>query len=456
MADRVGSHHPVLSVPSNPGEAVIAGRPDDPQRAASGRLEAAFRAEELAGLRLAVIARTAVLAVVAVGLPLLEPVAAALRYEIVIALLAVSGLLQHALRARRPRRWVSPVFIAADAILLVYALIVLTVQLRPDRPPSTALDTAPVAYFFLLIASVALLYSPRLTLWAGVASALAWGGGILWVAGRPGGTVPDPGTRIEELIVLVLCAGVLAVGAHRSRRLVSRQVHATRERANLARYFSPTMVDELAGRDDPFGPGRRQDVGVLFADMEGFTTTAEAMRPEDVLQLLRGYHARMETEVFRHGGTLEKFIGDALLVTFGVPTAGPHDAGDTIACARAMLLAMDAWNDERGARGEPPLRIGIGAHYGPAVMGEIGSERSAAFAVVGDTVNTASRLQSLTRDLGCAAVLSDALVRAVHADDARGPALLAELSARQEVVVRGRTQPVGVHLLQAGPREGHS
>ena len=416
-------------------------------KAITTRLEDAFRAEELAGLRLATLARTGVLAGVALGLAVLEPAPGLFRYEAVIGVLALSGLLQYGLRVRGVGRWVSPVFIAVDALLLVWGLVIMTIQLRPDAPASIALRTAPVAYFFLLIASIALLYSPRLTVWAGIACVLAWGGGVLWAATRPGTGDVDAATRVEELIALGLCAFVLAVGARRSRSLVYRQAKAARERANLARYFSPTMVDELAGRDEPFGPVRRQNVGVLFADMEGFTTLAEAMTPEDVMLLLREFHARMEAEVFRHGGTLDKFIGDALLVTFGVPTASPLDAARTIACARAMLAAVEAWNAERRTAGQPPLRIGVGAHYGPAVLGEIGSERSAAFAVVGDTVNTASRLQSLTRELSCAAVVSEALVEAVLASSAREADLIRDLEPRGTVTLRGRAHPVGIRIL---------
>jgi adenylate cyclase len=107
------------------------------------------------------------------------------------------------------------------------------------------------------------------------------------------------------------------------------------------------MVDALAERDEPLGRVRRQVVGVLFADLVGFTTLAEAMTPEDLMAMLRDFHGRMEEEVFRHGGCLEKFIGDALLATFGVPDVGARDATDALACARGMLAALATWNGER-------------------------------------------------------------------------------------------------------------
>ena len=200
-------------------------------------------------------------------------------------------------------------------------------------------------------------------------------------------------------------------------------------------------MDTLAERDEPLGRVRRQAVGVLFADLVGFTTMAEEMTPEEVMALLRDFHGRMEDVVFRHNGCLEKFIGDALLATFGVPDSGPRDATDTLACARGMLAALDAWNGERTATGLPRLRMGVGLHYGPVVAGDIGSRRSMAYATVGDTTNVTSRLQALTRELGTRIVVSAALVAAIEREGG-DRAVLAGLSARSPHTLRGRDVPI--------------
>ena len=154
------------------------------------------------------------------------------------------------------------------------------------------------------------------------------------------------------------------------------------------------------------------------------------------MALLRDFHGRMEEEVFRHGGCLEKFIGDALLATFGVPDTGTRDATDTLACARGMLAALSAWNLEREAAGLRASPDGLGLHYGPVVAGDIGSRRSMAFATVGDTTNVTSRLQALTRDLRVRIVASSALVAAVEREAAE-PALLRGLTTRGPTVLRG-------------------
>jgi adenylate cyclase len=432
---------------------------------------AAFRAEELAGLALAARVRAGALAAAAVWVFMLERPPALYWYEGVVATLALLGA-AHLWVARRPGRiWMEYILVALDATVVVSALVVLTVQLHPAWPPQAALRTAPVAYLFLLTAYVAVSYSPRLMVWSGVVGAVAWAIGVIWVATRPGTRLSldgstdstsmlqllldphyvDVAMRVEEIAILLVSAAALAFVVRRSRQLVIRRSDIARERANLARYFSPRLVDELAGRDEPLGPVRRQQVGVLFADIVGFTTMAETMPAEQVMLLLREYHGRMERQVFRHDGTLEKFIGDALLATFGVPDPGPHDASDALACARAMLDELERWNEERSSRGEQPIRIGIGLHYGPAVLGDIGSDRNMAFAVIGDTVNTASRLQALTRHLGGRAVVSESLLAALEREQGDSVTARMPLIDAGEQRLRGREEPVRVWLLDSTP-----
>lgn len=231
------------------------------------------------------------------------------------------------------------------------------------------------------------------------------------------------------------------------REIERRRAVAERARSNLARYFSPNLVEILADRDEPFGPIRRQSVAVLFADIVGFTTLAERMPPEDVVVLLRQFHKRMTARIFACDGTVEKYIGDAILATFGVPLATERDAGQALKCADGMLAALDDWNRERNAAGEPALAIGIGVNYGPAVIGDVGSERSLSFTVIGDTVNTASRLQALTRTLQTPLLVGDRVVQAAKGQpDDELVEILGRLKDGGEHAVRGRSGTVRVWL----------
>jgi adenylate cyclase len=116
-------------------------------------------------------------------------------------------------------------------------------------------------------------------------------------------------------------------------------LHAAAERArgNLARYFSPNIVDMLADQDEPLGAVRRQTIAVLFADIVGFTRMSEAMPPEAVVTMLRQFHERMTAHIFTCGGTVDKYIGDSIFAAFGVPTASDNDAANALICADMML-----------------------------------------------------------------------------------------------------------------------
>jgi len=126
-----------------------------------------------------------------------------------------------------------------------------------------------------------------------------------------------------------------------------------------------------------------------------------------------------------------------------VPDPGLHDATDTLACARGMVAALAAWNRERERDGQPPLRMGLGLHHGPAVLGDIGSARSMAFATVGDTINVASRLQSLTRELDVTLVTSGEFLAALEREGADA-ALVKGLAPRGAHVLRGRDHAIEV------------
>ncbi len=431
-----------------------------------------FDQEELAGLRLATWARTAILAVLAVQIAIFNRPPAVYVFEVEIAMFAGLGLTHYALRRRFGLAWIGYLFVTADMVLLVVVLVATEISLISPWPPQMIFRSDNFMYFFIIIAGVALTYTPRLMVWSSIAAVVAWGAAAAWIALLPEtvtefSAVPSPGSdlaaaldphfvrltaRIEESVVALIVGGTLAIVVSRSRRLVIRQAASARERANLSRYFPPTIVERLADTDAPLGPSRSQPIAVLFADIVGFSRIAERRQPDRVIALLREFHRRMERAVFDNRGTLDKFLGDGLMVTFGTPDVGPRDAADALACARAMLAEIADWNGarhaERHGADEPEIRLSIGIHHGPATLGNVGSERRLEFAVLGDTVNVAARLEELTRPLDCQIAISEALVRALESElGAAAPDLLAGFVPRGPQAIRGRNQPIEIRTL---------
>ena len=193
--------------------------------------------------------------------------------------------------------------------------------------------------------------------------------------------------------MFLIVAMTLALAVRRSNALLISHAGIERERTNLARYFSPNVVEQLSRNDEPLKQVRTQNVAVLFADIVDFTAYADGRSPMEVIGTLRQFHERMEREVFRHGGTLDKYLGDGLMATFGTPFASDSDAGNALRCAQAMIGSIGELNLERKNRSEPPIRLSIGLHYGQVVLGDIGLNRLE-FAVIGTAVNAASRLES--------------------------------------------------------------
>jgi len=439
----------------------------------SETMDETFRAEELDGLRLAKRGRTASLAVVAVLLFFLAPPPEVFYFHGTLAIFMAIGLADYAVaRSHLGRPWHRYVVVVLDFALMTYIFVAPNPLESLPAPVQTQLRSGNFIYFFMLLAGYAFSFNPRLMVWAGAAAAGGWIVGTGWIIRLPDTLTwfdstaseilsnpedslaeyfdprfVDINVIVQEIVVVLVVAGILAGVVSRSRSLVLRQAAAARERANLARYFSPNMVDELAQSDEPLGEVRSQPVAVLFADIVGFTSLSETMAPEAVIALLRDFHGRLGGIVFQHNGTIDKYIGDAIMATFGTPRVGPTDAGDALACARAMAAEIGEWNRQRAAAGEPPITIGIGLHYGEAVLGDIGGEGRLEFTVIGDTVNVASRLEALTRTLSATIIASDPLMQRASSD--YGAPLPEGFIAGAPQSLRNRTKPMEIWVLPA-------
>lgn len=431
--------------------------------------------EELAGLAYMFWARLLALGMLAVWVAVTLPFERSGIYLAAIAAFALLGAPPYLL-ARRGLggTLVTAAFLLLDAGILTYILIVPPPFFVEGWTPQLNLRLPNFLYLGVFLVGMALSYSPALVIWTGIVAVAAWSAGYLWVANLPDSItyssrdVLDRGLSVEsiignfldprtvgltvwynQIVFLVLVTVILALTVWRSRRLVRRQAAAEAERAALSRYFSPNIVRELSTSGRALDRTTVQPAAVLFADMVGFTAISERLAPDALVGLLREFHGRLARVVFAHDGTVDKYIGDAIMVHFGTPRTQRDDPARALACAAAMIAEIQRWNAERAAAGEAPIGLGIGAHYGEVLVGNIGDAQRLEYTVLGDTVNVASRLERLTRETGAPLVVSDDLVAAVRGCGVEPSVLVEGLRRDQARTVRGRREPVAIWCLAA-------
>jgi adenylate cyclase len=299
---------------------------------------------------------------------------------------------------------------------------------------------APFAYFIFIVLST-LWLDFRLSLFTGLVAAaelLA----IAMLYHPPGFPAEPPPNLAFHLIrsLVVLTCGVLAggVGAQLRRQFESSIAAAgARDRITglFGQHVSPQVVEQLLAAGTEAG-GETRTVVVMFVDFRNFTAAAQARSPHEVVARLDTAFEVLVDILDRHSGIVNKFLGDGFLALFGAPIADPDAALRAVAAAREMLAAMADHNEGH----DWPLRIGIGIHIGAVVVGNVGSPRRKEYTVIGDTVNFASRLESLNKEFDSQLLVSAAI------RDALGDAA-ADAKLLGNVAVRGYEEPMAVWRL---------
>ena len=196
-----------------------------------------------------------------------------------------------------------------------------------------------------------------------------------------------------DLDLLTALANYAAVAIERAR-LNERILREEALRRRLERYHSPAVIENVLEDPDRVAPTvTARETTILFADIVGFTTRCEGLAPEAVAAFLNEFFSRAAEAVFEFGGTLDKFIGDAVMAFFGAPLPQPDHAERAVRAAIAMMRAVQGWNRERALEGLDPVELRIGINTGPVVVGDIGSERRLDYTVLGTPVNVAARLE---------------------------------------------------------------
>jgi len=242
----------------------------------------------------------------------------------------------------------------------------------------------------------------------------------------------------EDLALLSTIAGQAAVLLEQSRLEKKLREEAGR-REQLSRFLSRELVSEVMRQGLSLsGEARVGEVAVIFCDIRGFCALSERLSPPDLLSLLNRFFHGMANVIFREQGMLDKFIGDAVMAVWGAPIRRPGDPRRALQAGVQMLQAVADINRENRDRGQPEFQVGIGMHYGPAVIGAIGSALRMEYTVMGDTVNLAARICQLAQP---GQFLLSAQAVAAASEGGPPPRVERQPAAR----VKGRSQPVHLY-----------
>lgn len=359
----------------------------------------------------------------------------------ILGVYALCGVALWALakRSRRvlDRSWLALVLLDIPCVM---TLQVLTLDIKPWPDEITYGYT--FAMVMLLIMAAQLSLQPKNVVYAGILATISmevfqYGTGWTLWDGMAIGLF-----AASTALLFATAAGLGVYVPARMRSLLLRISAEQAARARLGRYFSPAVVDRITLGGQATGASEEREITILFSDIRGFTALSERLSSAEVVALLNEVHGVMVEVLFRNGGTLDKFIGDGMMAWFGAPLGMADHAACAVRCALEMQGAIDALNERRIVRGDPPVALGIGVHTGPAIVGDIGAEHRKEYTAVGDTVNLASRIEGLTKRHQ----------RPILVSGATRAATLTEFSwtAMPPVHVHGKADPIATFAPSAG------
>ena len=335
-----------------------------------------------------------------------------------------------ALRGRFGRAFLALSVIVDVAVLM---LTIWSFHLQYQAPLGLSLKAPTLMYVFILIALRALRFEARYVLLTGLTAALGW---LAMIAdavlhAEPGAMMLTHsfadyatsnhvllGAEFDKIVSILMVTAVLAVVVARARRLLAT---ATTERvagAELARFFAPDVAAAIRDADTALAPGQglTRDAAVLTVDLRGFTPLASRLGADATMTLLGEYQARLVPVIQEHGGSIDKYLGDGILASFGATRASATAAADALGALEALLAAAERWSAERARAGLEPVRVGAAVAHGQVLFGCVGDASRLEYTVIGEPVNLAAKLEKHTKAeaaaaLATAAVLDAAIVQ---------------------------------------------
>ena len=314
--------------------------------------------------------------------------------------------------ARLLKEWLLYLSIVVDMGLLMG--LIYSFHYKYAQPAVFYLKAPVLSYVFLFIALRALRFEARFVLVTGLAAVVGWIALIFYALSGRGGppNVTDDfveymtsnafliQAEADKIIAILATTFVLAFAIARARHLLVRSVSESAAARDLSRFFDPEVAARIRGAATSVtaGEGELRDVAILMVDLRGFTRLSTELAPADVMKVLRDYQGHVCPPIVSNGGSIDKFLGDGILASFGAVTPSPTAAADALRAADAVIEAADRWAAERQAAGLAPPSIGLAAASGRVVFGAVGDAERLEFTVIGDAVNFAAKLEKHNKD----------------------------------------------------------
>ncbi len=333
------------------------------------------------------------------------------------------------------RPWMLYASVVLDIALLM--AVIWSFHLKYGQPPGFYLKAPTFAYIFIFIALRALRFEVRFVLFAGAMAVVGWlvlvafASGVteMWgySVGRPPGCEAHPcrtrdyieysrtdfilyGAEIDRVVTIAVVTVVIALAISRARHLLIRAATEQIAARDLSRFLDPEVAERIRRSEMVIAPGEGElrDAAILTTDLRGFTQLSMAMEPDAVMRLLQEYQARVCPAILAAGGSIDKFLGDGILSSFGAARPGATYAADALRAADAVLASVGSWNAERAAAGLPAVRVGLAIASGRVIFGAVGDGDRLEYTVIGDAVNLAAKLEKHTKEEGVRALVDGA------------------------------------------------
>jgi len=301
-------------------------------------------------------------------------------------------------------------FLSLSVVVDITVLMVTiwSFHLQYQQPATIYLKAPTLLYVFILIGLRAMRFEAGYILLAGATAIFGWLALVTYAVWDAGGMHLTHnfaeymtsntiliGAEIDKLLSFAAVTGVLAIAVVRARRLLVSAATEAHAASELSRFFAPEVAGEIRRADMALKPGDAvtREAAVMFIDLRGFTKLAARQAPGATIEVLSEYQRRMVPVIQANGGSIDKYLGDGILASFGAARPSRTYAADALAALGAVLAAADAWNADRVSAGEPPLGVGAAVAVGPVLFGVTGDASRLEFTVIGDVVNLAAKLE---------------------------------------------------------------